>query len=126
MKSAGWMTAICAATAAAVALAVDPDARLAIVGGMLGPLVAVAATSVAIERTFHRDPSRVTGLMMTAFLVKMIGFAAYVVLALKVVELPARPFGISFVCYFIGLYAAEAMLLRRLSASGGVAPAVSH
>ena len=125
MKAAIWMTAICAASATAAAVAADPGARLAIVGGMLGPLVAVAATWMAVERTFRGDPSRVTGLLMTAFLVKMLGFALYVIVALKVLALPARPFGVSFLCYFIGLYAAEALLLRRLSGVNQT-PAVGH
>jgi hypothetical protein len=109
------MTAICAASAATVAVVVDPAARHAIMAGMLGPLVAVGASWLAVERAFQRNPAQVTGLLMSAFFVKAIGFAAYVVVALQVLDLPPRPFVLSFVCYFVGLYAVEAWLLRRLA-----------
>jgi hypothetical protein len=115
MRSVAWMTAICAASAAIVAVIVGPAARPAIMAGMLGPLVAVAASWLAVERAFQRNPAQVTGLIMSAFLVKAVGFAAYFVVVLRVLDLPARPFAISFLCYFVGLYAAEAWLLRRLA-----------
>jgi hypothetical protein len=115
MRSVAWMTVICAATAAAVAVIAAPAARPAIIAGMLGPLVAVAASWLVVERAHQRDPGQVTGLMMGAFFVKAVGFAAYVVVVLRVLDLPARPFAISFLCYFVGLYAAEAWLLRRLA-----------
>lgn len=115
MRTVAWMTALCAATAAAAGLFAGPAARLAIAAGMLGPLVAVAVSWLIIERACHRDPARVTGLMLGGFLVKVIGFAVYVILAVKVLGLPVRPFGVSFLCYFVGLYAAEAWLLRRLA-----------
>src|SRR5687768_5442627 len=74
MRSVAWMTAFCAASAATVAVIVDPVARPAVVAGMLGPLVAVAASWLAVERAFQRNPAQVSGLIMSAFLVKAIGF----------------------------------------------------
>ena len=84
-------------------------------GGMLGPLIAVVATWIVTVRTYRRNPAEVSGLMMRAFLVKVLFFTAYVVVMVKVAELPVRPFGFSFTAFFIGLYAAEAVFVARLS-----------
>ena len=73
--------------------------------GMIGPLVAVVATSVM-------------GVAATAFLAKVIFFVAYVAAAIKLAGLPAREFGLSFVAWFIALYAAQAVLMRRLFREG--------
>src|SRR5438105_1025916 len=125
MKAACWIVALCSVSAAAAIALVGPDARLAILAGMAGPAVAVCASWIAIERAFRRDPSRVTGLMMTGFVAKMLGFALFVVIALKGLALPARPFAVSFACYFVVLYCTEALLLKRLSAPAPRA-ATSH
>ena len=88
-------------------------------GGMLGPLIAVVATWIVTVRTYRRNPAAVAGLMMRAFFVKVLFFAAYVVVMVKVAELPARPFGLSFTAFFIGLYAVEAVSIARLSRQPG-------
>jgi len=45
-------------------------------------------------------------------------FGAYVGVALGVLSLRSMPFVVSFTSYFIALYVAEALCLRRLFASG--------
>ncbi|HXT69745.1 MAG TPA: hypothetical protein VN700_08315 [Vicinamibacterales bacterium] len=115
--------AVMALTATVVALGVIGIAmglgheRVArpVFGGMLGPLIAAVATWIVTVRTYRRNPAEVAGLMMRAFLVKVLFFAAYVVVMVKVAELPVRLFGLSFTAFFIGLYAAEAVLIARLS-----------
>ena len=87
-------------------------------GGMLGPLIAVVATWVLVVGAYRRDPASVMGVAASAFLAKLLFFAAYVAAALKLAELPAREFGISFVAWFIALYAAQTVLLRRLFREG--------
>ena len=84
-------------------------------GGMLGPLIAVVATWIVTVRTYRRNPAEVAGVLMKAFLVKVLFFVAYVVVMVRVAELPVRPFGLSFTAFFVGLYAVEAMLIARLS-----------
>jgi hypothetical protein len=61
---------------------------------------------------------------MTAFFAKMVFFGVYVVVALAVLRLQARPFIISFTCYFVALHLTEALLFRRLFGAG--APAVRN
>ena len=86
--------------------------------GMLAPLVVATGTWVMAERTYRRDPQRLTALMMTAFFGKMAFFGAYVAVMLAVLKLRPIPFVVSFTSYFIGLYLTEALCLRRLFASG--------
>ena len=56
--------------------------------------------------------------MMMAFAAKMVFFAGYVALALKVVEVRPVPFVASFVVSFVALYLVEAVSLRRMIAAG--------
>jgi hypothetical protein len=87
-------------------------------GGLLGPLVAVVATWELVARGYRRNPAGLTGLMVKAFVVKALFFVAYVVVMIKVAGLSARAFGISFVAWFIALYAVEAALFARLFRAG--------
>jgi hypothetical protein len=122
MKPVAWMVGMCVAswwalTALAVGVA-GPE----VPAGMAGPLVAAVTTWVVVERAFRTSPARVTGLMMTAFVAKMVFFGVYVVVALAVLRLRSMPFIISFTCYFVALHLTEAELFRRLFRPG--APAV--
>ena len=86
--------------------------------GLAGPLAAVVATWVLVVRAFRRDPASVMGVTATAFLAKVVFFVAYVVAAIKIAGLPAQAFAVSFVAWFITLYAAQAVLFRRLFREG--------
>ena len=86
--------------------------------GIVGPLIVVSVSWVLMARTFRRDPSRLTSLMMLAFAAKMVFFAAYVAVALKILAVRPVPFVASFVVSFIGLYLMEAVSLRRMLAAG--------
>ena len=121
MKPVVWMVAVCAATVLGVLglmPAAGEPASASIVAGMAGPLAAACATWIAVDRTFRASPDRLTALMVSAFFVKMLFFGAYVVVVLKLLGLPPAPFGVSFTCYFVGLYMTEALLFRRLFSSG--------
>ena len=85
-----------------------------VVAGLAGPLVAVVGTWVVVSRTHRRDPAAVHGVMLTAFMVKMVFFAVYAVAMVKVLGLDVQTFGLSFAAFFIVLYAAEAALFARL------------
>ena len=100
---------------AAVAVAIAPPAfRLAIALGMAGPLLATTATWLVVLRAWQHDPMLVTPALLRAWAAKVVFFTAYVVLAIKGLGVAAEPFAISLAGYFIALYAAEALLLRRL------------
>ena len=95
----------------------DIDAEREIVLGMIGPLLAAVVTWVLVERTWTSShPERLTPLMIQAFAAKMVFFAVYIVVMLKM--LPVRPieFVVSFTSYFIALHVTEALCMRRLFA----------
>jgi len=56
--------------------------------------------------------------MIGGFVAKMLFFGAYVAVMLEVVGVRPVPFVVSFTAYFIALYLAEALLMRRLFAGG--------
>jgi hypothetical protein len=114
MKWVGVMTAGSAASWLAVA-GLLPEFSVESFYGMLGPLVAVAATWLLVERTARVNPAGMTTVLLAAFAVKMTFFALYVVLVVTVLDVVLAPFALSFTGYFVSLYAAEAILLRRLS-----------
>ena len=101
----------------AVSLLTPGERTLAVLLGMLGPLLAAVASWVLVEHAHHRSPERASGMMITLFAAKMLFFGGYV--AAVVVLLPeARiPFVISFVCHYILLHLMEALSLRRLFAA---------
>jgi hypothetical protein len=91
---------------------------VAVLLGLAGPLSVVSVSWVLMARTFRRDPSRLTSLMMLAFAAKMVFFAVYVAIALKILAVRPVPFVASFVVSFIALYLIEAVSLRRMIAAG--------
>jgi hypothetical protein len=105
---------VCFCLAATALVQPGPDLFL----GMLAPAVVSVITSLMVERTYRRNPTQVTPLMMAAFVGKMVIFGAYVAIALKVLSVRPVPFVISFTSCFIALHLTEALCLRRLFAEG--------
>lgn len=95
-----------------------PDLAAPVFGGMIGPLVAVAATWVVVAREFERRPAGVMRVMLRAFLAKALFFVAYVVAMVKVAGLDPVVFGASFTAFFVALYAAQTALFARLFRRG--------
>jgi hypothetical protein len=91
---------------------VNPEALF----GMLGPLASACATWIVVARTAAAAPERVTGVMVTGLVVKMVFFGAYVAGMLKGAGLRPVPFVVSFAGFFIALHAMEAVFLRRVFA----------
>jgi len=121
MKWGWWMLAGSALSAFGIVTFLGdeatPDLRLAIWLGMLGPLAATLCAMVATDRTYRRQPGGVTGVMIKAFVAKMVFFGGYVALVVKSGWVRPVPFAISFVCYFLVLHMIEAFRLRRLFSS---------
>jgi hypothetical protein len=118
MKSVAWMT-MGSVASWLLAMTIVPHApRTEWLAGMLGPLVAVAISWVAIERAHRRDASQVGAVLLVAFPVKALFFAGYVAVMLRGFAMRPVPFIVSFTCYFVALYAVEALLLQRLSSRG--------
>ena len=114
MKPIAAMVAAGVGTWAGVALIVDRRTSVEVFFGMLGPLVAVSATWIRAEWIYRQRPAELTSLMLAAFLLKMVFFAGYVAIMLRVAGFRPIPFVASFTGYFIGLYLMEALCLKRL------------
>ena len=110
-----WMTGICLASWLAVT-ALVPSVMIAAGLGMAGPLLAADVTWWLITRAARRDASRVQTALLRSFAAKMIFYAVYVVVVMRVVSVDFVPFVVSFTSYFVALHATEALLLRRLTA----------
>ena len=107
------MTAACVGTGA-VLVGLAGWTVTDVAAGMAAPLVAAAGTWVMVERGARTNPAGLTSLMMTAFVVKLVLFGVYVVVMMRGIKVTPMPFIASFTAAFVGLYVAEAMLMRRL------------
>jgi hypothetical protein len=118
VKPLAWMagsSVISWLVAAAVGgAAVNPE----LLFGMAGPLTSASATWIAIERTHASAPGRVMQVLIVGFALKMILFAAYVMLIIGVLGLRPVPFIVGFAAYFVILHLMEALFLRHLFATG--------
>ncbi|MGE3512549.1 MAG: hypothetical protein AB7N65_27105 [Vicinamibacterales bacterium] len=110
------MTAGCVGTWLLASLVLEPAGSREVLLGMLAPLGVAAASWVVVALAYRVDRTRVTGVLMAAFGVKMVIFGAYVTLMLRGMDVRPVPFVVSFTAYFIGLHLAEAWWLRRLFA----------
>ena len=121
MKSGWWLLAgSILSSAAIVALLGDEvtaDLRLAVWLGMLGPLVATMCAMLAMNLAYRRSPASLTGVMVKAFVAKMVFFGGYVALVVEAGWVRPVPFAISFTSYFVVLHMIEAFRLRRLFAN---------
>jgi hypothetical protein len=86
----------------------------AILLGIAGPLAAAVATWFAVDRTYRKDPLRVTGVLLWAWGAKVVFFVAYVVVAVKGLEVHATAFAITLAAALVLSYGVEALLLRQL------------
>ena len=112
------VTATCVASGLLVAVFVVPQAGVEILLGMVAPVGAGSVTLALVERTYRRDPARLTRLMIKAFAAKLVLFGVYVALVLGVAALRATPFVVSFTVFFVVLHLTEAVHLRRVFAEG--------
>jgi len=113
-----WMVGLSGLSWLVAAALLDPQARIEVFYGMLGPLAMVTGSWILMERAYRRDPERLTAVMVVAFVGKLVFFGAYVTVMLRVLSLRPRTFVASFTGYFIALYLIEALYLRRLFAGG--------
>lgn len=112
-----WMAAGCVASWLVLSVVLGGTALRDVGFGMVGPLAAASGSWVMIERTFRRDPARMTSLMYQSLLLKMVLFAGYIVAGVQGLSLHPTAFVVSFAGYFLALHVTEAIWLRRLFAS---------
>jgi hypothetical protein len=113
-----WMIGSSFGTWLATAALVERETAIAVLGGMLGPLVVAVGSWLLTANTHREHPEAVTSVMMGAFIAKLVIVALYVVVMLRVVSVAQVPFVAGFTSYFIGLYAIEALYLKRLFSGG--------
>ena len=85
-----------------------------VVLGALLPALVAGVSWIVTERIYRRDPGALTSWMLAAFVTKLVIFAAWVVLAVKVFAVRPLPFVTTFVSVFLVLHLAEAVGLKRL------------
>ena len=90
--------------------------------GLAGPLGAAGASWMVAERTYKRNPAKLTSLMIGAFFAKLLFFAAYVTFVLTVLSRSPVVFVVSFTMCFIALHLVEAACLRQLFRNGAGGP----
>ena len=122
MRLVGWMTGACVVSWVGVAAALGASTGVAVLCGMLGPLVVTSVTWVMAERTYRAHPERLTPLMIQAFAAKLLFFGAYVAGMIGLLPLRPVPFVVGFTVSFIVLHLTEALGLRRLFSEGTRAP----
>jgi hypothetical protein len=101
------------ATAAAPAR-INPEVLL----GMVGPLAAASVTWIVTARTFAVAPERLMARFVAGFAGKMVFFALYVALMLRLLDLRPVLFVASFAAYFIVLLIMQAVCMHRLFERG--------
>jgi hypothetical protein len=116
MKPVWWMVGSSVLSWLACAALPGLDSDREVLLGMLAPLLGAVATWTIVARTDPARPQLLTSLLMAAFGAKLLFFAVYVTVAIKVLLVSALPFVVSFTVYFIALHLYEALCLQRLFA----------
>ena len=113
------MTAVLWPSLASIASAAVLSARFGreVWLGMFAPLLVFSITWVLMERVYKTQPARLTSVMISAFVGKLVFFGAYVGLAIGVLGAKPAPFAVSLTGYFIALHLIEALWLKRLLVS---------
>jgi hypothetical protein len=114
MKALAWMIAAGVLSWACVAGALGGRVNPELFFGMLGPLVVAAVSWIVVERAYAARPEGVLGVMVTGMAVKLVFFAVYTFVMLRVLGLRPVPFVASFTGYFVALHNLEALFMKRL------------
>jgi hypothetical protein len=118
-RPVAWMIGASVASGLGLVAATGSSLMPELLLGMAGPLTSAVLTWQVLERTQSLTPERLTNVMITAFGIKVLLFAVYVVVALVALGLRPKPFMLSFTGYYVGLHVVEAIFLRGLLAGGG-------
>jgi hypothetical protein len=118
MRPVAWMVATIGAAWLLVTVAFADRANPEAFWGLAGPLVSAAGSWLAYVQAHKATPERLTKVMLAAFALKLVFFAVYVTAMMRVLDLRAAPFVVSFTSAFIALHAMEAFSLRRLVTDG--------
>jgi hypothetical protein len=114
MKALAWMIAGGLLSWACVAAAFGSRANPEAFYGMLGPLAVAVVSWIVVERAYAAHPEGVLGVLLTGMAVKLMFFAVYAFVMLRLMELRPIPFVASFTGYFIALHYIQALFMKRL------------
>ena len=107
-----WMVAVSLLSALIASAIVTHDRAVWL--GMLAPLAVASLSWMAMERAHRRAPARLNGVIVRAFAGKLVFFAVYVTVAIRVLAVEPVPFVLSLAGYFIVLHLMEALWMKRL------------
>lgn len=82
--------------------------------GALAPVMVVAISWFVTRRTYVANPSGLMPVLLAGMILKLMVFALYAVVMLRVLHLRPIPFVASFTASFIVLHNIEALFLKRL------------
>ena len=85
--------------------------------GFLAPLVVVVVSWSVVKRAYRANPAGLMPVLLVGMVLKLMFFAAYAAVMLRVRHLQPVPFVASFTASFIVLHNIEALLMRRLFTS---------
>ena len=119
MKLSGMLVAVCVASCGLCTGVLAPDAARATFLGMTAPLVVGLATILLVERTVRTDILTLTARMTKAFIAKLVFYAVYVSIVVRVLAVDPVPFAVSFTLYFVVLQNTEALYFKVLFARLG-------
>ena len=114
MKLSGMLVVVCVASCGLCTAMLAPGGAAAVFLGMAAPLGVGLATIRLVEQTARSGIQRLTGRMTTAFVVKIVFYAAYVSIVLGALAVDPIPFAISFTLYFVALQITEALYFNTL------------
>jgi hypothetical protein len=126
VKPVSWMAAASGAAWVLVTALLGDRVSPEAAWGIAGPLVSAVMSWMAYVRANEAAPERLTRVMITAFALKLMFFSTYVTVAMRVLDLRAPPFVLSFTSAFIALHAMEAFSLRRLVMGAMRSPSGEH
>jgi hypothetical protein len=89
----------------------------AVLYGCLAPLMAVAISWFVVKRAYLAQPAGLMPVLVAGMVIKLMFFATYTTVMLRVLHLPPVPFVASFVSSFIVLHNVEAYCMKRLFTS---------
>ena len=114
MKAVAWMMAAAVLSWACLAVALGGRANPELLYGMIAPLAVAAGSWIVVERAYAARPEGVLGVLRTGMAIKLVFFAMYAFVMLRVLGLRPIPFVASFTGYFVALHHLEALFMKRL------------
>ena len=113
MGTVGTAALILTAGSALAALIVS-EAAVEIMLGLAAPLVVALGSWRLMESAYRRSPEQLSGLMVRAFLGKLVFFGVYLTVTVGAFSLDRAWFIGAFAISFVVLHLAEAVQLQRL------------